>query len=596
MDMPVNSLQQALAGALDALGVYATEVWFLIGAAGSATLTGLALLPLLPVRIQQNIGKHRWIRAISSDQAFLIAMVALIIIVRLPGVTLLQLNFDDSNHTLVARTLLRDPRFWITAESQSVGPISILALMLPGFLGFPIDYTSNKVMAVLTWCGVSAAMFVGFRWLYPGPLVRVMVLPLALTAAAFNYWDYVPFNGEHMAILGLAVAFMLHARLQRDPMAVLPARAFSLGATLALIPFTKVQAAPIAVAWGIVACLHAIKHQPSRILQYVYGAGLVAILIACYLFAIGAWHDFWQSYILNNLLYAKVGWNASQEHQTLLGNFLSAPWYFMKPPDSRGMFLFAAGMFALGLAWACASEKGRRALFTWDVFISLSLVVAATFSVLLPKNNWTHYLLLLFVPVSMLTAAILNGMANEHDVRASGLRTRSRSEYAAWWNQSYLAAGLLAAVLGGFLPAVYSMLHGNPATMNPDTSLLKGQTPDVVTAAILRYASPGEPVAHWGPLYGELCAAGVILGTREAMNERAYYPSEQQDYYLDRWIQDVISRRPRVLLDSAGGAGQKYIALRLANYPKAYHEVVSRYELVEEVEGFHIYTLRETAQ
>ena len=595
MDLPVNSLQQSLAGALVALDVYATEVWFVVGAAGAAVLTCLALIPLLPAGIQAGIGKGRLTRAISSDGAFLIAMVALIIIVRLPGITLLQLNFDDSNHTLVARTLLQDPRFWITAESQSVGPISILALMLPGLLGFPIDYTSNKVIAVLTWCGVSAAMFIGFRWLYPGPLVRVLVLPLALTAASFNYWDYVPFNGEHMAILGLAVAFMLHARLQSNPLAVLPARAFWFGATLALIPFTKVQAAPIAVAWGVVACLHAFRHQPSRVLHYFYGVGFVAILIACYLLAIGAWHDFWQSYILNNLLYAKVGWNASQQEQTLFENFLSAPWYFMKPPDSRGMFLFAAGILALGLAWTCVSARGRRALFTWDVFIALSLVVATTFSVLLPKNNWTHYLLLLFVPVSMLTAAILNGMVTEYRPPALVLPTNSRSKHAAWWNQPYLAAGLLIAILGGFLPAVYSMLHGNEATRNPEGSLSKGRTPDVVTAAILRHASPGEPVAHWGPLYGELCAAGVILGTREAMNERATYPSEQQDYYLDRWIQDVIDRQPKVLVDSAGGAGQLYIALRLSNYPKAYHEVLSRYELAEEVEGFHIYTLRDTA-
>jgi hypothetical protein len=139
------------------------------------------------------------------------------------------------------------------------------------------------------------------------------------------------------------------------------------------------------------------------------------------------------------------------------------------------------------------------------------------------------------------------------------------------------------------------MAHGNAATRDPEKSLRDGRTPDAVTAAILRHASPGEPVAHWGPLYGELCAAGVTLGTREAMNERAYYPSEQQDYYLDRWIQDVISRRPRVLLDSAGGDGDLYVALRLSNYPTAYREVLSRYALVEEVEGFHIYTLRDTA-
>lgn len=76
MEMPVNSLQQALAGAFNALGGYATEVWFVTGSTGAAVLTCLALLPLLPARVQDSIGKHPWMRTVSSDGVFLVVMLS----------------------------------------------------------------------------------------------------------------------------------------------------------------------------------------------------------------------------------------------------------------------------------------------------------------------------------------------------------------------------------------------------------------------------------------------------------------------------------------------------------------------------------------
>ena len=121
-------------------------------------------------------------------------------------------------------------------------------------------------------------------------------------------------------------------------------------------------------------------------------------------------------------------------------------------------------------------------------------------------------------------------------------------------------------------------------------NLEDGRTPDPLTAAILRYAQPGDPVAHWGVFFVSLTRAGVSLGTRDVHIERAFYPSRQQQYYLDRFVADVLERRPRVLIDT--NADPQFQVFRLENFPDQWRALAPHYEMVEDVDGNHIYTLR----
>jgi hypothetical protein len=589
--MPVNSLQQEIASALMSLGAHGGKAWFAIGSLGALFLTILAILPLLPSGTQTWLGRSRLTRGVASDAFFIAAILAVIAVLRFPGLSQLQLNPDESCLLLGARTLMHDARYWISIEGQSLGPVSTFAVALPGALGFPIDFTSIKVLAILTWCVASVAMFLGFRRLYSAALARVFVLPFVLTAAAFTYFDYVAFNGEHMPILLFALVFWLHANLLRDPATVQPVRCFLIGAFLALVPLAKSQTGPLAFAWGAMACILALWNQPRRILHLVAGSAAVVLLLAAYLFASGAFHDFWQAYILNNLLYAAVGWNATQEETTLLANTLRAPSYFLKPPDSRGFFLFGAIVAGAGAAGAVFSKAIRSRLKSPDVVLSLVLCGAAAFCVILPKNNWTHYLLLLFIPISMLTASVLAAVFGSLEEMAAGTGVSSQKPEPSRRVSGRLALGMAVAIFGGFLPAEYAMKRGNPAIREAAENFAKGNTPGPVTAGILRHARPGEPVAHWGVLFSELCEAGVSMGTRDAQIERALYPSRQQQYYLDRWVSDVYTRRARVLLDS--GTGKLFARFRLDHFPAQREKVLARYKLAEDVEGFHIYVLKE---
>ena len=589
--MPVNEVQQVIASVLTSLdGRLATVIWIGFAAIGITFLLVLALAPLLPEEIQNRLERRPILRASLSDKAFLMTVVVALVVTRLPVLSQLQLNPDESNLILAARTLLQDPRYWISIEGQSLGPIATLPAMLPSIFGQPIDFTTIRAVGILIWAVALGAMFLGFRRLYSARMARVLLLPVALTVISFNYWDYVAFNGEHMPVLLLAIAFALHAGLRAETATVQPVRSFSLGFVLALVPFAKIQAGPIALVWGLLAIVLSWRVDPKRAMYHAGGAVFVVASIAFYLVASGALYDFWQSYVLNNLLYAKVGWNAIHQDTTFIDNLKLAPAYFMKVPDSRGLFLLTAAVASIGFAWALVDSRFRSALRGSGAYFAFVIVAVAFVSIIIPKTNWTHYLLLMIIPTGMFIAAVAAAAAETIEGRLGVLRGASRGPRRLSLVSGPVLVGLFIGI-AAFTSAGYSLFEGrkNPATWRAAGNLQRGQEPNLVTAAILRHTSPGEPVGHWGVVFVHLAQAGVSLANREAHNERALFPSYQQQYYINRWTQDVMKRRPRIVLDSGAG---KFEAFRLEGYPQAYSSVVANYELVDEVAGFRIFRLR----
>lgn len=573
-----------------ALGWYGNKLWFVLGCGFTVGLMVLSLVCFMHVKWQKRLRKKPILGYLIGDRFFVVLFVFAIIVLRIPGLTHLQLNPDESGLILGARTLLHDPRFWISFDNTTLGPVSTFVVALPGLLGFTVDYTSIKVIAIFTWCIVGVLMFLGFRNLYNGTLARLFVLPLVLTAATFNFWDYVAFNGEHMPVLLLAFGFWMHAGFLRNGSEVQPVRALLLGIALALVPLAKIQPGPLAFAWGVSACLLSLKAALRRVFWIVLGAVTPLIVLAIYLTASGAWHDFIQSYLLNNLLYASDGWNARHADMTFLENALKAPDFFFRPRDSRGLFGICLLVGGVGVASAMLNVRIRQRIFRSDVVLSLIICIAAAVCVIMPKNNWTHYLLLLFVPVSMFTAAVLAVIFEHIQEREATIEFEFRHPDRRWRVSGVAAVALLIAVLGGFLSPVYTMKAGNSGIRKAEVNLARGTKPGSVAEGILRHALPGEPVAHWGVLLSEVCEAGVSLGTRDAHNERALYPSTQQEYYLQRWTTDLLIRKPRFVVDS--GSGKKFEHFRLENFPREWAVVSSLYELLEEIDGFRIFCMK----
>ena len=70
-------------------------------------------------------------------------------------------------------------------------------------------------------------------------------------------------------------------------------------------------------------------------------------------------------------------------------------------------------------------------------------------------------------------------------------------------------------------------------------------------------------------------------------------PGTQQAYYIDRWIRDLSSNKPPVLLESLP---EHRLEQQLVYYPEVKQHVDHAYQQITEVDGVKVYVLKERLQ
>jgi hypothetical protein len=200
---------------------------------------------------------------------------------------------------------------------------------------------------------------------------------------------------------------------------------------------------------------------------------------------------------------------------------------------------------------------------------------------MLPKNNWTHYLLLLLVPLTLLFVSILGTLQQ--------LLAREQRDLCTVIAGTSIATLLLATVL---LPSAYVLLNKNAAFDEAAENSVAGKNYSDVATEIFKYAKRGERIAVWGFAY-YYEETGMAQGTREAHTERQMNPGVQQAYYINRWIRDLNSIKPPILLESLP---QYRLDQQLVYYPEVKQHVDRAYQQTAEIDGVRVYVLKERLQ
>src|SRR5690606_33776067 len=140
------------------------------------------------------------------------------------------------------------------------------------------------------------------------------------------------------------------------------------------------------------------------------------------------------------------------------------------------LVIFTGLLLAVAGGIAAASRGFRRRLLTFEVVQGVALLLVGIVCVLLPKNNWTHYLLLLVVPVTMLNAALMVKLLEEGRDRGLSFGV-SHSEPAVGWTiaGSVIIAACIA-LLGVLAPVAYALKDGHPAMPEARENLEEGST------------------------------------------------------------------------------------------------------------------------
>ncbi len=466
---------------------------------------GLALLLLLLAGRQ----RHRTI-------FFLLASLALLVIARVPFLFFNQeLNPDESqvlSHTL---TLLQHPGYWQSVDGQTIGPLNIYALVIPGAIGFPVDYTTARLVGLFLLSGALFFFWKTVALLRGAAVATISVLSPLFLLAFTRHPDFIHYSSEQLPLflLSLVLYLLIKLYLAASPAPVI---GFLSGLVAGMVPFAKLQAVPMALVLAFAAVYHCWnKYRQGGSVQALAatlaGGITFPLLVLAYVFYNQVWEDFIQFYIGGNVIYA--GGNNLFDIPVTLGRLL---W---QSPD----FLIFTGACLLPLLFTRfrLSRTG-----TLPAVTALFYLLASLYAITKSGNLFVHYLHLGIFPLAFGVALFI---------------TPDTITYFR------ISAVLL---LSGFLLSDLLVADRFPSVRR-QLSARKLQRSAVVETA-LPYTKPGDNMVVWGWRCQYYVEAQLPQGTAESHSERCVFDHPMRDAYRSRYLSDLKRNRPAIFIDATG--------------------------------------------
>jgi hypothetical protein len=502
-----------------------------------------------------------------------------ILILRFPNLILFEQNPDESQWMAGAATLLKDCRFWLSVDGTTSGPLVIFPLALINLIGGSINYATVRLFGLL-FCVIPSVLFLylTFKNFFDGKIARIIILPLVVCMSFMNFWDIIAYNSEHIPMLMISLSILFYGEAVTTLTKNRPFYLFLLGFTLGCVPYSKLQAVPIALGIAIFICItliidhkNDIKKLSKTVYFFVAGGLFPSIFVSFYLLYFGIFKDFLQSYILNNLSYVdkKISW---------FSRILILPNLIMDTPHTKYYFV-SLSIYALISSYIIFRSRSHLTSVNYKV-IDLSFVILATayYSIILSGNYSHHYQVLIIIPAIFLSGTFVGIIYQiQKEIRVASLR--------------FLPIIFIAIAV--VFPSSYTLLKGSAAI-----NYLKanGNAPmkSKVARKISEYAQPNERMAIWGWMNNYYVETGLLQGTREAHSERQIENSFQQNYYLKRYVSDIIKNKPLIFLDAVGSKSFYYnnVTQRHENYSIIKAIIDKYYSIVAERDEIRIYVLK----
>ncbi len=522
--------------------------WFSCVNVGYWSVAWIATAALLFVALRPVLARSpgaREVGASSPSVSFLGLALLVIVAFRWPvffyefgryffGDNILAWNVDECQMLAGALTMLHDPVPWRSVDPTTTGPLDIYFLMLPRLVGAPIAMGVTRVMTALLAWGTVAGVYLTLREVGSERAARIGALPTALFVGFFTEWEIVFYTSEQLpltlCIVGGWLLFAAMRRVGRPRVWRLAACGILLGA----VPLAKLQLAPLAawtgcfgLVWILASREQTWRERVASALPLVLGAAVVPVALLGWALAMGQGEHLWQSYVVNNLAYAR----------TSIPGSIYLRFLVRCPPALR---LFALPVAAYG-ALALAAFPLFRRVWWRLILYAVGSALAAGYAIMAPGKPFTHYFLLVG-PTLGLWAGSLAGASLDALRGPAGLTGRRR-----WAG----GTALVAFVLVCLVLQIVGRIVQYPIFLDAQ-SFQVAAAENNLAWTIRQLAGPGESLAIWGwePVYH--VKTGLRQATREAQSQRQIEPGPQREYYRQRYLEDFRRSRPAVFLDVVG--------------------------------------------
>lgn len=511
---------------------------------------GLATVALLAAVI------HTWRRpgtAPRRDWVFAALLLLFLLAWRWPYLlAAAEYNPDESQFVAGAMTLVQDPVFWRSVDGGTAGPLDFYALLPLHWVGFPLDYFSARLTALLlSWAALLACLRI-FRTETPSAPAGLLVLPAAVFFAAGTEPNFVHYSSHHLSLLLVALA--VHWRDRRPWTAAVVA---------GLLPWAKLQTAPLAAVlvgwqcWRIWTGPAVASEKARRSAAVLAAAALPSLLALGLLAAAGQLEHFYRSYLLQSFIYVDGSLPRSVAMRQM--------WDFARETGHLPVWL---GSIALLLAAAGLLRRPARS--SGDLGgLALLLTAAAAFCIYAPGRASLHYALLLVLPLTLVLGALLGG----GPAATLGRRT---------------TAGLLLVAL---LPLGWRARQPGPEMFGQFAE--DWRRPYSMMGSLLRaYRDTAGSLALWGWHNSAYVEAGLPQGTRDTASAWSIFETRQRDYYRARYLADLERNRPGLFVDAVGPGAPFFPDRRTQaheTFPALAEYVRTHYRLVSDLWHARIY-------
>jgi len=468
---------------------------------------------------------------LSSERAFLLITALGLIILRYPSYAAGEINPDEGEWIAGAATLIRDPRFWISVDGTTSGPLNIFPLCLLYLFNIKISFAAARLFCVV--CLLLPAIYFtyyGIKNFYNQQVARLVIVPPILFLALTSHFDLSFYSSEYVSFLLLAIVLYLYSLFNENPKLITLIEA---GLLLGFLPYGKMQSVPIGLVLGLFFLIDILFNKAysfwdkvRNILIFGVAALLPTLFTLAYLFHYNAFNDFWQSYILNNLVYGS--------RVPLKRTLLALPRMALNHTKSALPYYVAVAIIPVIGLYYLLTDKNRVEQHNWKLFFYVHLIFIAAYYAIGKGWGFPHYQVFIFLPLTLLNAHYFNSIQNLKPLNFSKIMLRV-----------YVIMPLILLIPGNFLIqkvlADKALPDKNPASTR-----------------VLQYAQPGDKLVVWGfqDILGSngvyYMETGLIQGTRESHSQRPeghIGDSAQVRYYQERFLNDIKKSQPVAIID-----------------------------------------------
>ncbi|MEM7145073.1 MAG: hypothetical protein AAF591_08035 [Verrucomicrobiota bacterium] len=493
---------------------------------------------------------------------FLTLAIGCLVLLRLPEVFSLEACPDESDWIIGAGILKHDPRYWLSFDGVTSGPLVPLPLLLIDSVGFQVNYHTIKAFALMIWIAIVLLSFDGMRLYFGHDRARILILPLIAGISLFCHPDFAAYNGEHMSVLLIAIGITLHARLALNKSRCLVP--FALGCSLGLVPLAKLQAVPIALTLATFATLPLVFKRDRRALWLIAGGIAPCLLLVTTLTISGNFQTFYKAYFEYNLAYVEIGAN-----RTSSSHLLETLRFFFYSKWTGGSVYFHIAWFAvilIGTVFLSTHKKSSSPRPSRHlIFLFATLFIAGLYSIYQTYRHFPHYLLLLTLPFVFLIGALFTAL----DSRPAKHFSRS----------------LAFLILTVILPTIAMSAHWRHWTLS-HLPTEKPEPPGIgsgdLAMFLRKHTSPGERIGIWADASRTLVKAELLPAHRTPINSRQVADHPLQAYFREQYLRDLDHHAPRLFLDTS-------TPFDISNFPELKAYVQQHYQMIDEFEMATLY-------